>query len=153
MALTQEVRALYLQAIAGTGLRNTQYPVDAQGATLKALASAWKFNTNATVVVAKATILVPWRAVGGSVNTISADAVINYKVGAGAGAAPFTVEAWTVSVERDSGVGYVPSFFVPFAPTIQPNGTTDAVVCDIASGSGNADTGYGYVIVQTGFGS
>lgn len=153
MALTQEVRALYLQAIAGTGLRNTQYPVDAQGASLKALNSAWKFNAKATEVKAKGTILVPWRAVGGSLNSISADAIINYKVGAGAGADVFTVEAWTVSVERDSGVGYVPSFFVPFAPTIQPNGTTDAVVADIASSTGSADTAYGYVIVQTGFGS
>ncbi len=144
---------IYQQLVGGSGLRTTRYPINAAGTTLTAsgkTTGAYKFaalGANVAAIVAKATLLVPWRLAWVSLDNPSAASIYVVRLGRGAagGAAMATVlyEA-NATVEKP----------LPWCATVLPDALTDALLGDLASSNVAADdTALCSVGVMTGMGS
>jgi len=162
VGLAQQVNQIYNATVNGAGVVVTKYPINAVGVALKGSGSttgAYKFaaaGANVAQILAKATITVPWRIVAYSLTLPSAPDIFVVRLGAGTGAgAVMTAILWESEIDLDATFSLSLPIPIPWgaSPTVQPNGTTDAIVADLANEDATDRTANISLTVVTGMGS
>lgn len=166
MGLAQQVSTVYNQLVGGGGVTVTRYPVTGVGAvgkvgvtcTLSAVGGVGygyaAAGAKVVELLAKATLLVPWRLVWLQTTAPSAATIYVVKLGRGAGAAALMTQTFgEFGIDYTVAKGPMAEVILPFCPTVTPTPATDAIVADAASATGAADTIDLAVGVMTGMGT
>ena len=154
MGLAQQVGKLFNLHVGGAGVRLNCYPAAVAGTAMVAGAAVPVVLGRIYSFKAAGGITVPFRIVGFALDTQSAACLAfnQIGVGTGAGALPTVVTAEWFQQYILVAAGENAPVWLPMAPTITPNGATDAVVGGFATALGG-ETANGHAVVETGMGN